>query len=322
MFGHRSDGAKAKLNNGLYLAMPHIMNHRYDSMNMTEFDIDLEILDEFIKEQKESTGVIYSYLDIINSAIIRTIYLRPELNRFVVNRRIYDRHEIQVSMAVQKSLKQGLQSNETTIKIGFEGYENILEVKQAFEAQFREAKGSTNDTDKLTTTLAKIPYGINYLVIGMLKLLDKLGILPKAVMDAEPFHTTYFITDLRSVKGPSIYHHVYEFGTTGLFFSTGVEELKPYKTIDGDVKFKRVMPMKFVSDERFCDGLYFVTSLRMLQKILKNPKVLLLEIEPRERTKAQQKYYDKKAKAKAKKEAKALRQAKKEEKKNKKANKE
>ena len=31
---------------------------------------------------------------------------------------------------------------------------------------------------------------------------------------------------------------------------------------------------KLVSDERFCDGLYFAMSLRLMRKFMKNPKVL------------------------------------------------
>ena len=34
------------------------------------------------------------------------------------------------------------------------------------------------------------------------------------------------------------------------------------------------MGFGFVSDERFCDGLYFAMSLRMLRKIMKNPATL------------------------------------------------
>ena len=131
------------------------------------------------------------------------------------------------------------------------------------------------------------------IVVDLLKLLDRYGLLPMSIIDAQPFHTTFFITDLRSVKCESIYHHVYDFGTTGLFFSTGPEKLEPYQDKDGNIKYKRVMPVKFVSDERFCDGFYFATSLRMLQKILRNPKVLLNDLELRKRTPEEQKRHDK-----------------------------
>ncbi|MCE5332433.1 MAG: hypothetical protein LLF95_09910, partial [Bacteroidales bacterium] len=42
-------------------------------------------------------------------------------------------------------------------------------------------------------------------------------------------------------------------------------ELTPYKSV----------LLKFVLDERICDGYYYASSMRMLSKIMANPSVLL-----------------------------------------------
>ena len=156
-------------------------------------------LDEIVRIAKEETGVVYSYLEILVCIIQRILYLRPELNRFVVNKRIYQRNLIQYSMVVQRSLRPGAESNETSIKINFDGTESLSQVKEKMDEVIKEAKSSQNDTDKITTTLAKIPHFIMRFVVCMLKWLDKHGLLPRSVMDAEPFHTSFFITDLKSV---------------------------------------------------------------------------------------------------------------------------
>src|SRR5574344_1970938 len=127
MFGHRSDGKLVRTHDGIYTLMPHVMPWRCDSMNMTEFNVDLDILDKFIKQEYEKSGNIYTYLEILAAATVRTIFLRPDLNRFVVNRRIYQRNEIVMSMAIQKTLK-GEQSNETALKFKYEGNENLADV--------------------------------------------------------------------------------------------------------------------------------------------------------------------------------------------------
>ena len=301
MFGKRADGRLVKTHSGLYLLVPHIMPHRYDSMNMTEFDIEMDTLDEIVRIAKEKTGVVYSYLEILVCIIQRILYLRPELNRFVVNKRIYQRNLIQYSMVVQRSLRPGAESNETSIKVTFDGTESLSQVKDKLDAVIKEAKGSQNDTDKLTTALAKIPHFIMRFVVNMLKWLDKHGLLPRSVMDAEPFHTSFFLTDLKSVKCTSIYHHVYEFGTTGLFFSTGIEKCQPYfKKGTDEVVYKKVMPVKFVSDERFCDGFYFARSLNEMLKMLKRPEDLLKPLTPRPLTKEEEKIKRKEEKYQAK----------------------
>ncbi len=84
---------------------------------------------------------------------------------------------------------------------------------------------------------------------------------------------SFFITNLKSLGINHIYHHVYEFGTTGLFFAMGKE--KQLASVQGEeiVKQKH-MGFGPVSDERFCDGLYFALSLRQLRKFMQNPRVL------------------------------------------------
>jgi len=304
MFGIRPDGEKVKSKSGLYLLIPHVMPQRVDSMNMTEFDIDLEILDEFIKEQYKETGVLYTYFDILLASIVRVIYKRPDLNRFVMNRRIYQRFGIHFSLAIQKTLKPGEESNESTLKIRLDGNESIGTIKDIITKEIKYVKSGSNETDKFSTTLAKIPYFVMKPLVKFLKGLDKIGLLPKSIIDSLPFHTTFFITDLRSVGIKSIYHHLYEFGTTGLFFSTGKERLAPVEGPNKEVIFKKMMEVKFVSDERFCDGYYFSTSFRMLQKILHNPKVLLKDLEPPVLSKREQKVKNKELARKEKEKAK------------------
>lgn len=51
--------------------------------------------------------------------------------------------------------------------------------------------------------------------------LDKHGILPKAIIKASPFHTSAFLTNVASLGIDAIYHHLYDFGTTGIFLAMG-----------------------------------------------------------------------------------------------------
>ena len=43
---------------------------------------------------------------------------------------------------------------------------------------------------------------------------------------------------------------------------------------EGNISNEKRMGWSLVSDERFCDGLYFALSLRQLRKFMKNPKLL------------------------------------------------
>ena len=274
MFNKRPDGRAIKNLEPMQMIMPYIMKTRTDSMNMYEDTFACEPMDAYIKE-KAAEGINLSYMHIIIAAVVRLIAIRPQLNRFCMNGKIYARPKIWVSFVVHPTLRY--ESVGTTIKLCFEGTETILEIAEKInEAIARETgnRNGENGTDQLLRTLMKkIPGPFIKLVINTLLWMDKHNILPKAIIELSPFHTSFFITNLKSLGINHIYHHTYEFGTTGLFFAMGKEKVVP--VIKGnEVVAQKEMGFGLVSDERFCDGLYFALSLRKLRRFMQNPASL------------------------------------------------
>ena len=274
MLNKRPDGRAIKNLEPMQMIMPYIMKTRTDSMNMYEDTFACEPMDAYIKE-KAAEGINLSYMHIIIAAVVRLIAIRPQLNRFCMNGKIYARPKIWVSFVVHPTLRD--ESVGTTIKLCFEGTETILEIAEKInEAIARETvnRKGENGTDQLLRTLMKkIPGPFIKLVINTLLWMDKHNILPKAIIELSPFHTSFFITNLKSLGINHIYHHTYEFGTTGLFFAMGKEKQVP--VIKGnEVIAQKEMGFGLVSDERFCDGLYFALSLRKLRRFMQNPAVL------------------------------------------------
>jgi len=216
-----------------------------------------------------------NYMHISIAALVRLIALRPQLNRFVMNGRIYARPKIWVSFVVHPTLHDG--SVGTTIKLCFDGTENIFEITEKVTAAIKKEtteRTGENGIDKLLRFLMKaIPGPFIKLVVNTLMWMDKHNMLPKFIVDLSPFHTTIFITNLKSLGINHVYHHVYNFGTTGLFFAMGKEKNIPVMQ-RSEVTGRKHMGFGFVSDERFCDGLYFAMSLRQLRKIMLNPACL------------------------------------------------
>ena len=212
---------------------------------------------------------------IIIAAVVRLIALRPQLNRFCMNGKIYARPKIWVSFVVHPTLRD--ESVGTTIKLCFEGTETILEIAEKInEAIAKETinRKGENDIDQLLRTLMKrIPGPLIKLVVNTLLWMDKHNIMPKKIIELSPFHTSFFITNLKSLGINHIYHHTYEFGTTGLFFAMGKEKQVP--VVKGnEIAARKEMGFGLVSDERFCDGLYFALSLRKLRRFMQNPAIL------------------------------------------------
>ena len=272
MFGLRPDGKQVRDIDPIQRIMPHIMKHRHDSQNLTSYDVPCEPFDAFIKKELED-GSSYNYMHLVIAGIVRLTGLFPRINRFIMNGRIYNRNSIQVSFVVKKGLSAD--AADTTVKIDFTGRETIAEVRDKVNAAIvaNNNMDANNGTDKLARLITFTPNFLISFLVGTIKFLDKHGLLPAAILRLSPFHTSAFVTNLKSIKGPSIFHHLYDFGTTGLFFAMGKEAMVPVVSGKEIVIGKR-MPMQIVTDERFCDGFYFVTALRKLRELWNNPALM------------------------------------------------
>lgn len=272
MFGHRSDGRKIKTLPAFFKVIPSVMLERNDSQVLYKQDIPIKYLNEYI-DNKAKDGIKIAYMHIIYAAIVRVIAERPRLNRFVMNGTTYARNKIYVSLAIKKNLTDD--GVETTTKIEYQGTETIFDIKQKLDAIIEQNKEveANNETDKLAKTLGLIPTGLIRVAVKFLKFLDRHGLLPKAIIKASPFHTSVFLTNVGSLGIDTIYHHLYNFGTTSMFFSMGKKK-KSFIYEDEEIKEEKCITLAFVGDERICDGFYYANSFKSLFRYLKKPELL------------------------------------------------
>ncbi len=270
----RADGKRVRNADPMYTVAAHIMDKRVDSMNMITIDIPYEPIQTYIN-QKRKEGISISHMALVIAAYVRTMSEFPELNRFVVNRKIYERNEIAVGMVVLQSLEshQGTMS-----KMYFDINDTVFDVNNKINTYVnsnREAP-EKNGTERIIKFLLSVP-GLVTVAVKLFKLLDRYGLLPKFIIDMSPFHMSMGITNLASIRTNHIYHHCYEFGTTSVFFAMGNSREVP-KRKGGEIIFEKSIPIGVTMDERICSGSYFATAFRTLKKYLKNPE--LLEVKP------------------------------------------
>lgn len=272
MFGHRSDGKKVKNLPPVFRVLPSIMLQRADSQVYFKQDIVINGMDEYINKKLEE-GIKISYMNIIYAAIVRIIAERPNLNRFAMNGTIYNRNKIFVSLAIKKTLND--EGQETVVKLPFNGDETIFEIKESLEKaiELNKNKETVNNVDKIVKIFNLVPDFLIRMAVRFLGFLDRYGLMPKKIIAASPFHTSVFLTNVGSLGIDSIYHHIYNFGTTSLFFAMGKKK-KSYVYEDEEIHQEKCITIAFVGDERICDGYYYATSFKQFCKYLKNPELL------------------------------------------------
>lgn len=281
MFGFRPDGRKLKTVGPFFRVIPLIMKKRSDSHVYYSQDIALTNLDAYIDKIDKEKGIKLSYMNIIFAALVRIIGEKPALNRFIINGRPYARNGIYVSLAIKKEMSENVE--ETTIKLLFDGTENLFEVKEKLDKMIAENKdmAAENSTDKLAKFLAHVPTCLMKFAVNTLMFLDNHGIMPKSVIDASPFHTSAFLTNVGSLGIDAIYHHIYDFGTCGMFLAMGKKK-KSFIYDEDTIKEEKSISLALVADERICDGYYYATAVKLLLKYLKKPELLETKIEKKE----------------------------------------
>ena len=266
---YRTDGYRVRTDDPMYEIAAYVMDKRYDASNFIKQDIDLETLQSYIKDCRKK-GIAMSHMAIIIAGYIRLVSQNPYLNRFVMNKRIYARNHFCVSFV---TLTQDKQSH-TVSKVYFNLDDDIFTVSKKLNDVIEKNQNAAAETsmDKLAKKLVRTP-GLLSVAVGFFKFLDKFFTLPFSILDASPFHTSLVVTNLASIRMGAVYHHIYEFGTTGIFVSMGQPVKKLVK--NGEmIEEHKFLELGIVTDERIADGHYYSRCFRELKKFYRNPELL------------------------------------------------
>ena len=265
----RADGKRAREESLIANAIPYIMPKRYDAQNFITEYADMEILRRYIHEKRKE-GIRISYMTLILAAYFKAYQKNPKINRFIMNKRIYERNHFCVSFMILKKRANGL-SDEACIKVFFEDGDDVLSINRKIDevVASNQVAAVNNSTDKFAKFMLSLPL-LPTLVVNLARLLDRYGLLPRKIIDLSPFHTSLFITNLASINTNAIFHHCYEFGTTGVFISMG----KPVANyINGEYR-KKLIPLACVLDERICTGHEYALFWESFRRYLKHPEWL------------------------------------------------
>ncbi len=273
-WGDRYDGWRVRNVDAVFSVIPYFLRTRMDAQNYFEQRIPIDHIEAFIREHKEDIPGL-SIMHVVIASMIRLVSQRPYLNRFIMWNKIFARNYINFSIVIKRSLSD--EGEETLIKPYFQPTDTLQDVsRKILEEQNKNQKvGQQNSSDFISKVLGYLPDWLMRVVVFTLLWLDKVGLLPRFIEQASPWHCSLFLTNIGSIGVESIYHHLYEFGNCSIFLAMGKKSQRHTVNKAGDVKGYKSILLKYVMDERICDGWYYASSMRMLDRILMNPSVLL-----------------------------------------------
>ena len=261
----RPDGIRVRDEVPMYYLIPQFMTERHDAMNMVTVDIPVEPLRQYMNAQRKD-GRHISHMALIMTAYAHLAGEFPSLNRFVVNRKIYQHKDFKISLVV---LRPGDSVNSNTMaKLEFTPADTVFEVQDKIDAYIEKnssaAKEDENGLDKLMRVLCRAG-GLLSFIGWVLRFGDRHGLLPQALLDVSPFHASALMTNLASIRTNHIYHHVYDFGTTSVAIAMGNMRDVVKRGKGGAPEVIRCIPLGVVMDERIASGHYFALAFARLK---------------------------------------------------------
>lgn len=273
MFGYRPDGRRISNIDPIVRMTPYLMPMRCDAQVFLQHKVDYEKLARYIAAQSNK-GEKITFMNIIVAAYVRAVSQHPEVNRFIMNKQYYSRNNCTVSFTMLKD-PHNADGGETVVKIRFDPTDTIYDVRDRMSAQVEANRGveQKNFVDKLARGVLAVPC-VPTLVVGLVRLLDRYGLCPGALLDELPFHTGMFITNNASIGLHHVNHHIYNFGSTSLFFGMGTVERSVVLDGDGKPRLKRMLPIGITADERVCSGAHYAGFFATMSSHLNNPELL------------------------------------------------
>lgn len=265
MSKNRKDAIWVKPKDAVQAIMPHLMDKRTDAevSYKTEFDIT-ELCNWVDKKNEQINDFKMTYFHALIACFSMTVYNREYLNRFVKNKRIYQRKKVNIAFVAKNKFEDN--GEERLISLDLDPEDNTIQLAHKIAVDIWKAKSDENkDFDKTLNTIASLPTPILSLVFKFVKILDKHGWTPESLTKGDTNYATLLLTNLGSIKANSCYHHLNNYGTNSIMIAIGtIKETKRKKTVDIQITF----------DERIADGFYFAKSISLTQYIANNPQLL------------------------------------------------
>ena len=271
--GDRYDATRVDLGHDEFKAIfPYLMRGRNDSIAYYPITIEVENLLEYLGRVKGTDKQI-TFFEAVLIALIKILRECPTLNRYIMGRRLYQRHDIELGFVARRDSAQG--SAETNVFLRVKEGDDLASVLAQLRGRIGEAKsGKDSDDDKLIKLFMSLPRFAVRILLKLLEWWDFYVDTPKFLRGVDPLRSSAYLANLGSVGMGAAYHHLFEWGTCSLFITIG--QIKPTVVVgeDGTPTVRKAVELRVALDERIADGYYDARALDSFITYFQDPEQL------------------------------------------------
>ena len=273
-FGDRKDGKRLKKISSMHAIMPLMYPNRCDNEAYISERIDLSRVNAYLeKKNAEHPEYEYNLFQVMVTAVLKTITLRPKMNRFIANQTMYQRNEVTAAFTVKKIFSDN--GAEALAQIRSKGSDNIDSIHDYIYQQVSFCRSEEKDPSTASMDIVqKLPVFLLKLVGCGARFLDRHGWMPQGVIATDPFYCSAVLSNLGSIGLHAGYHHLTNWGTCSVFCVVGEIKKRPFYDEEGNIDMRESVDLGLTIDERIADGYYYSRTVKLLRTLLENPELL------------------------------------------------
>ena len=273
--GDRRDGRLLRDIDSMHYIMPLMYPNRCDNEAFISETVDLTNVAAYL-DKKNASHPEYKYnlFQVVVTAVLKTITLRPKMNYFIANYNMYERNEVSAAFTIKKIFSD--HGGEGLAFIHAKPEDNIDSIHDEIYRQvsFNRTGDNKDASTKSMDALQRLPLFLKKLIGRVARFLDKRGMMPKSVVATDPYQSSVVLSNLGSIKLHAGYHHLTNWGTTSVLCIIGERKPRLFVNEDGTQELRDSVDLGLTIDERIADGYYYSKTVRLLTTLLAHPELL------------------------------------------------
>ena len=272
--GDRKDGRLLRELDPMHFVIPNIHPDRCDNEAFLSECIDLTNATAYLEKlNAQNPEYKYNLFQLVVCAMLKTITLRPQMNRFIANRNVYERNEVSAAFVVKKIFSD--KGEEALAFLHSKPEDTLFTIHDEIYKKVSYCRGEEKDaSSEAMNVFNKMPRFLSKGLIRFFCFLERHGKIPRSLVATDPYYSSVLLSNLGSIKLHSGYHHLTNWGTTSVFCVIGEIKKRPFYDDEGNVTMKESVDLGLTIDERLADGYYYSKTVRLLRTLLENPTLL------------------------------------------------
>jgi len=181
-FRDRKDGKRLTKIHSMHFVMPLMYPNRCDNEAFLSERIDLTNIQRYLeKKNADNPEYAYNLFQIMVTAMLKTITLRPKMNRFIANQNMYQRNEVTAAFTIKKIFTD--EGGEALAFIHSKGSDTIDTIHE--EIYRKVSFGRSEKVDPGTASLnavKSVPRFLIKIVGCAARFLDRHGWMPASII--------------------------------------------------------------------------------------------------------------------------------------------